>query len=107
MLEQDPGSPSPVHQQQEEELPSSAAGAESRQPERPETTKPPAGLGEAPEPRRQPSTPAGPPRRHSSEPLPTSARPPQDPPPQQAPRKQQLEPRPLAPQPQPSEQPPA
>ncbi len=96
VLEQDPGSPSPAPPQREEELPSSAAEAESRQPERPATTETPAELEEAQEPR-QPSTPAGPPRRHSSELL-TSARPPQDPPlpPRQAPRKQQQEPRPLS-----------
>lgn len=90
VLEQDPGSPSPAHPQREEELPSSAAEVESRQPEMPATTETPAPR-EAQEPRRQPSTPTAPPQRHSAELL-TSARPPQDPPPPlQAPRKQQQE----------------
>lgn len=106
VLEQDPGSPSRAHPQREEELPSSAAEAESRPPERPATTETPA--GEAQEPR-QPSTPAGPPRRHSSELLLTSARPPRDPPllPRQAPRKQQQELRRLSTQLQSSVRPPA
>ncbi|XTP38544.1 hypothetical protein ACORG1_34420 (plasmid) [Mycobacterium sp. TJFP1] len=106
VLEQDLGLPSLAHPRREEALPSSAAEAESRQPGRPATTGTPAEPGEAQEPRRQPSTPTAPPRRHSAELLLTSARPPQGPPPpRQAPRKQQQEPRRLSTQPQSSVRP--